>query len=934
MRVPTATYRLQLNPQMTFLKLKGVVQYLCNLGISDIYSSPILKSRRGSRHGYDVTDPNIINPELGGETGFRELAAAVSDSGMGWIQDIVPNHMAFDSDNKMLMDVLEKGTKSRFFHFFDITWDHHNQRLKNKLLVPVLGNPLDECLGKREIQLGFGREGIDIRYYDHRFPLSLPWYEKVLLGSPHGNVKGEEGHSNEYGEFLRTLREMKNVLLMDDLTALHEKACRSKEMLWKLFRKHTRINELIRARLSIFNGEENHERSIDLMIELLGDQWYRLAYWKDSLSAVNYRRFFDINGLISLRVEREEVFKHTHSAIVRLVKKGYISGLRIDHIDGLYDPLEYLRTLRSAAPNVYIVVEKILDFREELPESWPVQGTTGYDFLNRLNGIFCREGNQVLFSRIYEGFTGRKHNFSEVAYKSKKLIARQYLNGDIDNLVSLAEKLIKRVNAERIYDRAQIKRALIEILSLFYVYRTYISRNIHAPADRKTIHTAIQKARENHRETNNALEFLERALMLDQEFASGSLYEETLNFIMKFQQLTGPLMAKGFEDTALYRYNRLLSLDEVGGNPERFGMPLDEYHRFVLGRFKAWPHSMNATSTHDTKRGEDARARINVLSEIPEEWKTMAASWSDMNAHAKIMANGVLAPDRNDEYLLYQAMIGAYPFTDNQISPFIERITRYMIKAVREAKRRSSWVEPDIPYEEGISRFISKIIKRGIQSGFMASFVPFQKKIAFYGIWNSLSQLLMKLASPGVPDIYQGSELWNLSLVDPDNRSDVDFDRRISLVNDMKELEKAGLPALVKDILSHSEDGRIKLFITWKVLDIRKKEPSLFLHGDYIPIKAAGKRGEHIICFARVYEGRWGITLAPRFITSLVGDGEIPIGEEVWKDTCIVIPSSAPRAFKDVFTGRSLLFEEVLIPVHELLAVFPLSLLFGKVEAS
>jgi (1->4)-alpha-D-glucan 1-alpha-D-glucosylmutase len=932
MRVPTATYRLQLNPRMTFLKLKGVVQYLCKLGISDIYSSPILKSRKGSRHGYDVTDPTIINPELGGETGFRELAAAVSDSGMGWIQDIVPNHMALDSDNRMLMDVLEKGTKSRFFRYFDVTWDHHNQRLKNKLLVPVLGHPLDECLEKREIQLGFGIEGIDIRYYDHRFPLSLPWYEKVLLGSAHRNEGGEKGHSNEYGEFLHTVREMKNILLMGDLTALHEKVCRNKEMLWKLFRKHTWINKLIRARLGIFNGEENHERSIDLMRKLLGDQWYRLAYWKDSLSAVNYRRFFDINSLISLRVESEEVFKHTHSAIVGLVKKGYISGLRIDHIDGLYDPLEYLQKLRSIAPNVYIVVEKILDFGEELPENWPVQGTTGYDFLNCLNGIFCRKGNQVLFSSIYEGFTRRKHNFPEVVYKSKKLIARQYLNGDIDNLVSSAEKLINKVHTERVYDRAQIKRALIEVLSLFPVYRTYINRNIHAPADRRTIRTAFRKVREHNGETNNALEFLEHALTLDKGFASGVLYEEIINFIMKFQQLTGPLMAKGFEDTALYRYNRLLSLDEVGGNPERFGMPLDEYHRFVLGRFEAWPHTMNATSTHDTKRGEDARARINVLSEIPEEWESMVVLWSDMNAHAKETANGVLAPDRNDEYLLYQAMIGVYPFTADQMPPFMERIKRYMIKAVREAKRRSSWVEPDIPYEEGISRFISEIIKRGVRSRFMESFVSFQKKIAFYGIWNSLSQLLVKLASPGIPDIYQGSELWNLSLVDPDNRSDVDFDRRISLMNDLKELEKAGLPALVKVLLSHREDGRIKLYVTWKVLDIRKKEHGLFLHGDYIPIKTKGKREKHVICFARVYGGRWGIILAPRFITSLVGDGKIPVGEEVWEDTCIVMPLGAPRAFKDVFTGRSLLFEANLIPVHQLLAVFPLSLLLGEVE--
>ena len=932
MRIPTTAYRLQLNPRLTFFELKRIVPYLSDLGISDIYSSPILKARKGSQHGYDVNDPTCINPELGGEDSFRDLASKVSDSGIGWIQDIVPNHMAFDCDNRILMDVLEKGTRSRFFHYFDILWDHHNHHLKNKLLVPVLGNPLDECLKNREIKLGFGREGITIRYYDHSFPLSLRSYEKVLLGRVHRKAGGEKGFSNEYDEFLHTVGKMKNILMMDNLTALYEQASLSKDILWKLFRKHPQINELIKARLGIFNGAQNAERSLALLRGLLSTQWYRLAYWRDSSRAINYRRFFDINELISLRVEKEAVFQYTHSAILKLVREGYISGLRIDHIDGLYDPLEYLRKLRSKARNAYIIVEKILDYKEDLPRHWPVQGTTGYDFLNVLNGIFCRKNSEDLFNHIYKDFTNQELPFSEVAYKSKKLIAQQYLNGDVNNLISCAETLIKKVYSEKTPHRTRLKRALLELVSLFPVYRTYINSNIYTPSDRKTIKTAFQKARERNKALKDALDLLVRALMLESEFTSSTVYEGAINFIMRFQQLTSPLMAKGVEDTALYMFNRLLSLNDVGGNPECFGLSLDEYHQFILKRCSIWPYTMNATSTHDTKRGEDVRARINVLSEIPHDWKTVLALWSDINAPKKEILNGMSVPDRNDEYLLYQTLIGVFPFAEDQFPSFIERIKHYVVKAVRESKRHSSWVEPNIHYEEGFQRFVDEITKRTPKNKFMESFLPFQEKVAFYGIWNSISQLLVKLTSPGIPDIYQGSELWNLMLVDPDNRAAVDFDKRISLLQGLKELETKDLKALIEDILSHKEDGRIKLFVTEKVLEMRKKKPQLYLHGGYIPIKATGKFKNHIICFARTYRDSWGITVAPRFLASLVVEGKIPVGREVWEDTYIIIPSDAPRAFQDVFTHRTIVSKTDLIPVHELFAIFPLSLLLCKGE--
>jgi (1->4)-alpha-D-glucan 1-alpha-D-glucosylmutase len=930
MRTPIATYRLQLNSRMTFFAIKKIVSYLNDLGVFEIYSSPILNSRRGSQHGYDVVDPTIINPELGGEQGFKDLAAAVSDAGMGWVQDVVPNHMAFDCNNKMLMDVLEKGKSSPFFHFFDILWDHRDPHLKNMLLVPVLGSPFDECLKNREIQLGFGREGITIRYYNHRFPLSLRSYEKVLLGRAYGKEGGEKGFSKEYSGFLHAVGKIRDSSKLDNTTAVQEEVKTSKDILWKLFRKHPQINELVRARLGIFNGTENPERALSLMRELLSEQWYRLAYWRDASRAINYRRFFDITGLISIRAEKEEVFQHTHSVILRLVKEGDVSGLRIDHIDGLYDPLEYLRKLRSALPNAYISVEKILDSEEKLPRDWPVQGTTGYDFLNFLNGIFCRSDNEELFSQIYKNFTGQKLSFSEVVYKSKKMIALQYLNGDVENLTSCAEKLIEKVYPEKTPPRTHLKRALVELASCFPVYRTYINENIDTPSDRKTMKDSFKKARGKNKTIEDPLKLLERVLLCAPEFASGAVYEETISFIMRFQQLTSPLMAKGFEDTALYIYNRLLSLNDVGGNPESFGISLDEYHRFILARCGDWPYTMNTTSTHDTKRGEDVRARINVLSEFPKEWESVLGLWADINASQKEILNGMQVPDRNDEYLLYQTLIGAFPFIEDQFSAFIERIKRYVIKAVRESKRHSSWIDPNILYEEGFLRFVNEIMKRTSQNRFIESFLLFQKKIAFYGIWNSLSQLLVKLTSPGIPDIYQGSELWNLTLVDPDNRSAVDFDKRITLLQGLKKLERGDLHALIKEILSHSEDGRLKLFVTERVLGMRKRHSRLYLHGGYIPIKARGKFKEHIICYARTYRESWGITVAPRFLTSLVREGKIPVGREVWEDTCIIMPSDAPRAFQDVFTNRTLLSKGNSIPVCELFSVFPLSLLLSE----
>ncbi len=931
MRIPVATYRIQFNPNFGFKKAKEIIPYLSELGISDIYSSPIFKAKKGSPHGYDVVDLNQLNPNLGSENDFERLIDEVKKSDIGWIQDVVPNHMAFDGENQMLMDVLENGRHSEYFEFFDIEWNHFYESLSERLLAPFLGRHYSESLDAREIILQYDNNGFHVSYYSLKLPLKIESYVRLITHKLHILRKKLGDDHPDLIKFLGVLYSLKNLpVSYEERLGRYSQIQFIKRILWELYNSNSDIKEFINKNLDIFNGEKNSKGDHTLLDNLLSEQLFRLSFWKVATEELNYRRFFNINGLISLRIEDERVFNNTHSFVLNLLKDKKINGLRIDHIDGLYDPTGYLRRLREKNRDIYIVVEKILEPDEKLPSLWAVQGTTGYDFLNYVNGIFCDERNGRQFNKLYYSFTGFKTSYEAILYEKKKLVIEKDMTGDIDNLAHL----LKRISSKNRYGNDMtlygLKKAIIEILAHFPVYRTYINHNVYSDSDRLYVTEAIRKAREMNPALLYELSFIELFLLL--EF-NGYLSEEDKNewvhFVMRFQQLTGPLMAKGFEDTTLYIYNRLLSLNDVGGNPDKFGISIHEFHEFNVRRLRKQPHSMNATSTHDTKRGEDVRARINVLSEIPESWESNLKKWSKLNRRKKKAIKGTAIPDKNDEYFLYQTMVGAMPFAGEDFDNFKIRLKEYIIKAVREAKVHTAWLKPDTDYEDNFMAFIDKVLDSSDKNQFLKEFLTFQKIISYYGIFNALSQTLIKITSPGIPDFYQGSEFWDLNLVDPDNRRPVDFSIRTWLLNEMKSREVDDISGLIKELLSTKEDGRIKLFLIYKALAVRQKHRRLFENGNYIPIETEGKYKDNIITFAREHKPLWSVTIAPRYLTGVVDEGTYPLGTKVWDDTHIILPDEVPNVWNEQITGIQVESRQFL-SVGDVLKHFPCALMINK----
>lgn len=931
MKVPIATYRLQFNLEFGFKHARGILSYLYELGITDIYASPVFKAKKGSLHGYDVVDLNQLNPDLGTMDDFEELLKDVKSRGMGWVQDIVPNHMAFDGENQMLMDVLENGRNSDYFDFFDIDWEHSYDGLSERLLAPFLGKHYSEALDEHEITLQYGMNGFFINYYSLKLPLKIESYVGIITYGLQALRKVLGDDHPDLIKFLGILYSLKNLpVLHEERLDRYSQIQFIKRMLWELYTGNSEIKEFLDGNVGTFNGADGSPEGTDLLDSLLSGQLFRLSFWKVATEELNYRRFFNINGLISLRMEDERVFNLTHSLINSLVKTKGVTGLRIDHIDGLYDPTEYLKRLREKNEDIYITVEKILEYDEKLPQLWAVQGTTGYDFLNYVNGIFCDEKNGRQFNKLYYSFTGFKTAYDVLLYEKKLLVIEKEMAGDVDNLAHL----LKRISGKDRYGKDitlyGIKRAIVEILALFPVYRTYVRPDYFSEADRRYIMETVTRAREMNPAFLHELNFMERFLLLDfKEYHTEEDKEEWVRFVMRFQQLTGPLMAKGFEDTTLYIYNRLLSLNDVGSSPDRFGFTPTEFHEFNARRSRVQPHSMNTTSTHDSKRGEDARARINVLSEIPALWEMNIRKWSRINRRKKKSMKGVTVPTRNDEYFLYQTLVGTLPFFEEEIEGFKVRLKEYVIKAVREAKVHTAWLKPDTDYEENYISFIEKILVRSDTNQFLKEFRLFQKMISFYGILNSLSQTIIKIMSPGFPDFYPGSEFWDLSMVDPDNRRPVDFDKRIWLFREIKSRE-AGEPSLLIDELKATrEDGRIKMFLIYKALDARIRYRKVIETGNYIPLETAGEYKDHIIAFAWEHRPVWIITIAPRLLTSIVQEGVYPLGRDIWGDTHIILPEDAPATFKEEITG---MVSECgkLIFIGDLLKLFPCALLTGN----
>ena len=933
MDIPSATYRLQFQPEFGFADAADIVAYLSELGISHVYASPIFRARKGSLHGYDCVDFNALNAELGSPEDWQTLVGRLRAHEMGWLQDIVPNHMAFHADNRMLADVLENGLSSPFHDYFDIFWDHPVRDLQRKVMVPFLGQPYSECIKNGDIRLGYDADGLAAAYHNLKFPLRTESYLEVL-GASADLLKTEFGKDDpDYLRWIDGLDALESLVLISDLAIRRDRRRAVKQNLWDLCNGNTVIRRMIADCLGRYNGTPDDIDSFQRLDRLLSRQWFRLCFWKNANEEINYRRFFDINELIALRQEKRAVFEYTHRLLEKLASEKSVTGVRIDHVDGLADPGEYLQRLRRClGEDAYILVEKILAPEEPLPHDWPVQGTTGYDFAHWLNALFVYRENETRFTEIYTGFSGRPEPFEDVVYSAKKWVLASRMAGDLDNLV----RRIKKISALKCFaDNLtvnRLKRALSEVLARFPIYRTYLGKENGRSDDRAVVEAAISRAVLEYPHLHIEFEFLRNLLLenvpFDEAVDDVEIFKQCGCAVRAFQQLSAALMAKGFEDTAFYRYNRLVSLNEVGSAPDRFGCSVERFHAAIARRAEDWPQAMNSTATHDSKRGEDVRARLNVLSEIPAEWKTRIEAWHTFTRGHRMRKGPNTVPDKNTEYLLYQTLIGAWPQGRPVTRRFVERINAYMIKAAREAGEHTSWLEPEEAYETALAGFVESLLDPSPRNEFMPAFVPFCKKIAFFGLFNALSQCLLKIAAPGVPDFYQGTELPHLALVDPDNRRPVAYDERRRLLKAIVRQTSDPL-AQVAGLLENRDDGRVKLFVIARALATRRQRKDVFQSGRYLPLEASGTSRRHIVAFAREAGGRWCVTVVPRFLTALVGENQDPLGKDVWRDTAVNLPPEAPRSWHNIFTRQSIQ-GATGIAVGDALQHFPVALLLGE----
>jgi len=980
-----ATYRVQLNSKFPFLHATQCVPYWNQLGISDVYASPYLKATAGSQHGYDIVDHAMLNPEVGSAEEFEAFTAALDASGMGHLLDCVPNHMGVGSgENAWWQDVLENGPGSKFAAFFDIDWNPPKQDLQDKLLLPVLGAQFGQVLENGELRLEFTNGTFVVWYYNRWFPVAPRSFTLILqvrLEELTAALPADDPHLLEYQSILTALTHLP--LRTETDPAQREVRYREKEVvkrrLQRLCEECPLIQDWIEQNVRILNGTPGDPRSYDRLDELLSEQAYRLSFWRVAADEINYRRFFDVNELAAICMERPEVFDRAHGLIFELLREGRLSGLRIDHADGLYDPTAYLWQLQEwrflqlceaeyqrriagpdqdvpvpgwdvieqalrtrfallqvdsgcppAARPLYVVVEKILERNERLPATWPVAGTTGYDFLNDVNGLFVDGANARAFDTIYSRFIGYRIDFAELVYETKRLILRASMSSELHVLGHALDRISERDRWTRDFTLHGQIQALREVIACFPVYRTYTVGGGILDRDRRYVEQAVARAKRRNPDVSDAVfDFVREVLLLQgSEELTDEERAQRQSFIGRFQQLTGPMMAKAVEDTAYYRYNRLISLNEVGGDPERFGVSIDEFHQLNLERQAQRPYAMLATSTHDTKRSEDVRARINALSEIPDEWKRRVALWARWNKRKKVKLDGDLVPARNDEYLLYQTLVGTWPLESphgDALKHYVERIQQYMLKAVREAKLFTSWIAPNEPYEKAMAEFVEAILAESPLSAFRTDFEPFAAQVARWGLWNSLSQTLLKLTSPGIPDIYQGSEFWGFHLVDPDNRQPVDYAARVARLEEV--LKYPDSTKRAAQLCAHPEDGAIKLWVHHVALELRRRDPDLFTIGSYVPCLADGPRADHVCAFLRAAGAQKILVVVPRRIVGLVGsEGSAPTGETCWQGTVLNLPES--RSWRNVFTGAEVVGS--IVSVAEVLGDFPVALLVSR----
>jgi (1->4)-alpha-D-glucan 1-alpha-D-glucosylmutase len=961
---PVASYRLQLNHQFNFQQAKELVDYLDELGITDIYASPFLMARPGSPHGYDVTDHSRFNPEIGDENSFLALSKELKKRGMGLIADVVPNHMCISHpSNIWWWDLLENGPSSQFANTFDIDWHPPKEELANKVLLPVLGDQYGRVLESQEIQVVYERSEFQVAVYGSPIPLA-PRTWTMLLEPALAKLRDKLDHSSQHVAELESI--ITALSHLPERTETSEERIRERQREKEVVKR--RLSELaaaspeaqdsISAALLEINGQRGDPRSFDRLELLLENEAYRLSFWRVAMDEINYRRFFDINDLAAIRPEVPEVFSAVHALIFDLVSRGHITGLRVDHPDGLFEPEKYFRYLQDACKaqtanktngnghrnganrSFYIIAEKILTGNEPLRTSWAIEGTTGYNFLNQANGVFVDRTKKKAFQQLYRRFTGWTGTFEDLVSDSKRLISQVAMSSELNVLARKLDRISEHHRWSRDFTLESLRDALREVLATFPVYRTYVRSDVQAvdPEDRRQINVAIREAkRRNPAISESVFDFIQSVLLLEHpDGLDESQRAERHMFVLRFQQLTAPVMAKGVEDTAFYRYNCLASLNEVGGNPERFGVSISAFHRRNLIRGGLWPNTMNASSTHDTKREEDVRARINVLTEMPGEWYRAVRRWREMNRHWSKKIAGARSPDANEEYLFYQTLIGTWPLpgmSAEQHAAYVKKIQAYMQKALHEAKVHSSWINPNVEYEEALESFVANVLSPADDNAFLADFQKFQVPIAKAGMWNSLSQLLLKIASPGVPDFYQGTELWSFHLVDPDNRGTVDFDLRRKMLANLR--GKTDSAALVDQLVRNPCDGAIKLYATSRALQFRQANRELFSEGLYVPLASLGARSNHVVAFARTLPGQTVIALAGRFFLNFSNSNGAPVGEAMWGNTSIALPKKMEaRTFQDAFTGRTITVEEhtgkFTIPLAQVFSNCSIALLYNR----
>lgn len=882
MHIPLSTYRIQFNPRFTFRHLADIADYLEDLGITSIYASPLLQPTRGSDHGYDGINPGVLNPEIGTMEEWEALSKQLQQKGINWIQDIVPNHLAFHTDNIWLRDVLERGIHSPYAGHFDIDWEH--PFYPAKLMVPFLDSELSDCINEGKVKLVFADTGLCFQYYEYLYPLNAESYPYVLSGC----FDSEENSVNSLINALINSR---------TATAEHWQSMKSDLL---------RIIQMEPASCSIQEKIEKMNADKAQLAEVHNMQHYSLCYFGLSHTQINYRRFFNVNALICLRMEDEKVFEDYHRLTYEWYQKGLINGLRVDHIDGLKNPQEYIERLRNLfGKECYIIVEKILDSKEKLPPL-DIQGTSGYEFLSYINQLITDTKGSDKLLKIYQRYVPEMNDYDTIVFENKLSNLESYLNGEWDNLLRLLLSL-NLIDDEEIRLQ-ELKMALGVFMASYPVYRAYVTELPLSDGDETLVQMAYEQALARYPNLHYELEVLRQIFTPHPDPVRQA---NRLTFIQRLMQFTGPLAAKGVEDTTFYQYIPLLSHNEVGDNPCMLGIPVYAFHEKMEERAQLNPFSMNCTSTHDTKRGEDGRVRINIISEITEEWAKLVAEWQAMNDAYRQPVDNLRAPEVNDEYFLYQAILGGFPEDLEVTEEFITRTKNYYTKVLRESKKNSDHVKPNIPYEEACNRFIEHLLNP--DHSFLPTMRSFVKKILPYANIYSMVQVAIKITAPGIPDIYRGCELWDISYVDPDNRRPVDYVARKKLVNEMRQHELVSHEDTISWAMENYEKGASKLLVTKTLLRYRKQYPDLFLFGKYIPVHF-GKDERRVVAYMRQHQSQWLLVILPLGITR---DSDRPLE--------IKLPDGSPRSWKHIFTGKTIPGEK--INVHELLHDFPVAVL-------